>query len=74
MKNTNFYDVCIIGGLGHVGLPLGILFASKRLKVCLYDIDKHKAKLVKKGIMPFKETGTKLLLKKSYWKSLFKSI
>ena len=23
------YDVAIIGGLGHIGLPLGILFASK---------------------------------------------
>ena len=26
------YDVVIVGGLGHVGLPLGIVFASKNLK------------------------------------------
>ena len=64
MKNTIFNDVCIIGGLGHIGLPLGILFASKRLKVCLYDIDNKNAQLVKKSIMPFKERGAKLLLKK----------
>ena len=23
-----YFDICIIGGLGHVGLPLGIVFAS----------------------------------------------
>ena len=38
LKKFN-YDVCIVGGLGHVGLPLGILFASKGLKVSLYDIN-----------------------------------
>ena len=29
MKNKFKYDLCIIGGLGMVGLPLGILFAHK---------------------------------------------
>ena len=37
------FDVTIVGGLGHVGLPLGIVFADKGLKVCLCDIDKKKA-------------------------------
>ena len=40
MKNKFNYDVCIVGGLGRVGLPLGILFASKGLNVCLNDINK----------------------------------
>ena len=58
------YDVVIIGGLGHVGLPLGIVFAEKRLKVCLYDIDKNKGEMVKKGQMPFIEYGAPEILEK----------
>ena len=26
--------------LGHVGLPLGLSFANKKIKVCLLDINK----------------------------------
>ena len=29
------YDVCVIGGCGHVGLPLAIAFASKGINVCI---------------------------------------
>jgi len=65
MKNKFKYDLCIVGGLGRVGLPLGILFANKGLKVCLNDINTKHAELVKKGIMPFKEKGAQSLLKKS---------
>ena len=59
------YDIVIVGGLGHVGLPLGIVFADKGLKVCLCDIDKNKADMVKKGKMPFIEYGAEPLLKKA---------
>lgn len=62
MKN-NQYDVCILGGLGHVGLPLGIVFASKGLRVCLYDIDSKKADVVKRGELPFIEYGAEPILK-----------
>ena len=65
MKNKFKYDLCIIGGLGRVGLPLGILFAHKGLKVCLNDINTKHAALVKKGIMPFKDKGAQPLLKKT---------
>ena len=37
------YDICIVGGLGHVGLALGIVFASKGMKVCLNDINEDSA-------------------------------
>ena len=43
------YDVVIVGGLGHVGLPLGLVFTQKGLTVCLYDLDLKKAAMVKKG-------------------------
>ena len=37
-------DIAIIGGAGHIGLPLGILFANKGKKVVLYDKDKNNVK------------------------------
>lgn len=64
MAKHSDYDIVIVGGLGHVGLPLGIVFADKGLKVCLYDLDPKKAELVKQGIMPFIEYGAEPLLKK----------
>ena len=58
------FDIVIIGGLGHVGLPLGLAFADTGLSVCLYDIDSKKADSVKKGVMPFIEYGAEPILKK----------
>lgn len=63
-NNSNIYDLVIIGGLGHVGLPLGIAFAEKGLRVCLYDIAKDKGETVKKGKMPFIEYGAGEILGK----------
>ena len=63
-NNKKEFDVTIVGGLGHVGLPLGIVFADKGLKVCLCDIDKKKADTVKSGKMPFIEYDAEPILKK----------
>ena len=63
-KSSSEFDVAIVGGLGHVGLPLGIAFADKGLDVCLCDIDKKKAEIVEKGEMPFIEYGAEPILKK----------
>ena len=57
------YDIVIVGGLGHVGLPLGIAFAAKGKKVCLYDVDEKKAEQVRQGEMPFIEYGAEPILK-----------
>ncbi|MBM3251150.1 MAG: nucleotide sugar dehydrogenase [Candidatus Omnitrophica bacterium] len=58
------FDIAIVGGLGHVGLPLGLVFADKGLSVCLCDIDAKKADMVKKAKMPFIEYGAEPILKK----------
>ena len=58
------FDIAVVGGLGHVGLPLGIVFADKGLRVCLCDIDENKAKAVEKGEMPFIEYGAEPALKR----------
>ncbi len=63
-KQTKIYDVCIVGGCGHVGLPLGLAFASKNKKVALYDINTAAINMVKKGTMPFRENGAEPILKK----------
>jgi len=61
--NERNFDIVIVGGLGHVGLPLGIAFADKGKKVCLYDVDEKKAEQVRQGIMPFIEYGADPILK-----------
>ncbi len=66
MKNKTdgtSFDIVIVGGLGHVGLPLGLAFADKGLKVCLYDVDPKKAEVVRNGVMPFIEYGAGPILK-----------
>ena len=61
-KFTN--DISIIGGFGHVGLPLGIMLASKNLKVSLNDINKDSFDIISKAKMPFIEYGAQPILKK----------
>lgn len=56
------FDLAIVGGLGHVGLPMGLVFATKGLQVCLYDTDKQKAAFVRQGAMPFIEHGAQPML------------
>ena len=58
------YDICIIGGCGHVGLPLGMAFAGKGKSVALFDINKKNIESVNKGTMPFAEAGAEELLPK----------
>lgn len=62
-KSNNCYDVCIVGGLGHVGLPLGLSFADVGKNVVLYDIDRAAIEKVSSGKMPFLEAGAEVILK-----------
>ncbi len=56
------YDVCVVGGCGHVGLPLALTFADHGLKVAIYDINEASVGTVRGGRMPFRETGAEELL------------
>lgn len=56
-------DVVVIGGCGHVGLPLAIMFASKSLKVVAFDTNTQVVATVNSGIMPFDEPGADDVLK-----------
>jgi UDP-N-acetyl-D-mannosaminuronic acid dehydrogenase len=51
------YDVAVLGGCGHVGLPLAIAFADRGLRVCIYDINADAVAKVAGGELPFLEPG-----------------
>tara|TARA_Y100000294_G_C8522167_1_gene323358 strand:+ start:399 stop:623 length:225 start_codon:yes stop_codon:yes gene_type:complete len=69
MFNKN--NICIIGGAGHVGAPLGLVLSSKGYNVVLIDKDKKNIKSLNNGIMPFLEEGSTKLLKKMIIKKKF---
>jgi UDP-N-acetyl-D-mannosaminuronic acid dehydrogenase len=50
-------DVVVVGGCGHVGLPLGIALADRGKRVALYDINEVAVKTVNDGDLPFQEDG-----------------
>ena len=55
--------ICIIGGCGHVGIPLGLAFASKGKDVTLVDVNPMAVEAINAGKLPFKEEGAEALLK-----------
>lgn len=55
-------DVVVVGGCGHVGLPLGLAFADRGLKVDLYDIDSDAVAAVNRGVLPANEPGAQEVL------------
>jgi UDP-N-acetyl-D-mannosaminuronic acid dehydrogenase len=57
-------DMVIVGGCGHVGLPLALSLADCGYKVGIDDIDSAKIALVKAGNVPFLENGADALLKR----------
>jgi len=50
-------DIVVIGGCGHVGLPLAIAFASRGLRVGIFDISESAVACVNSAKMPFAEPG-----------------
>jgi UDP-N-acetyl-D-mannosaminuronic acid dehydrogenase len=50
-------DVTVLGGCGHVGLPLGLALADSGLRVVLYDTNLAAVDTVRSGKMPHLEPG-----------------
>ena len=67
------FDVCIVGGLGHVGLPLGLSLADVGVRVVLYDVNVRAIAQVADGAMPFRENGAEPVLRRVLGKTLFTS-
>jgi UDP-N-acetyl-D-mannosaminuronic acid dehydrogenase len=55
-------DVVVIGGGGHVGLPLAIAFADRGARVAIYDVSESAVECVNAGKLPFDEPGAAPLL------------
>ncbi len=55
-------DVVVLGGGGHVGLPLSLAFARSGLSVGIYDTNQATLDRIAAGQMPFLETGADALL------------
>ncbi|WP_122816992.1 nucleotide sugar dehydrogenase [Nocardioides pantholopis] len=64
MKRGSIYDVVVVGGCGHVGLPLAIAFADRGLKVGIHDLNADAVKLVESGQMPFQEPSATEVLER----------
>ena len=64
-------SVIVIGGAGHIGLPLSLCIANENFPISIYDINKENLKKIKEGIFPYKEEGGKNLLNKILKKKIF---
>jgi UDP-N-acetyl-D-mannosaminuronic acid dehydrogenase len=62
--------ICIIGGCGHVGIPLGLALSSRDFDVTLIDINADAVDKVNHCVLPFKEAGAEELLKAHIAKNL----
>ena len=61
--HTADLDVVVLGGGGHVGLPLSLAFARAGLRVGIYDTNQATLDRIAGGDMPFLETGADELLR-----------
>src|SRR5438105_3390398 len=56
-------DIAVIGGCGHVGLPLALMLAHSGLRTVIYDINSEVVEQVRQGKMPFTEEGAPEMLR-----------
>jgi UDP-N-acetyl-D-mannosaminuronic acid dehydrogenase len=55
-------DVVVVGGGGHVGLPLAIALASRGKRTVIYDINQPTVDKINRGEMPFIEPNAEEML------------
>ena len=58
----NDLDVVVLGGGGHVGLPLSLVLAKAGLRVGIFDTNRQTLDTIEAGRMPFLEAGADVLL------------
>jgi UDP-N-acetyl-D-mannosaminuronic acid dehydrogenase len=56
------YDVCVVGGAGHVGAPLALVLAKHGFRTLIYDINRTTLETLASGRLPFLEHGGPELL------------
>ena len=60
--NAQVADLTVVGGAGHVGVPLVLSFAAKGLKVNVNDLNCESLAILKAGRLPFIEYGAEGML------------
>src|SRR4051794_25186846 len=64
VANQHNKRICIVGGAGHVGLPLALVLADEGYTVDILDTNTLALKTIMAGKMPFIEHGAEELLKR----------
>ncbi len=62
-SSSGNYDVCVVGGAGHVGAPLAIVLAQKGFRTLIYDLNPQAMERLQNGELPFLEEGGGPLLR-----------
>lgn len=60
--NSDVSDLTVVGGAGHVGIPLVLSFAAKGLTVNVNDLNLDSLGALRAGRLPFMEYGAEKLL------------
>lgn len=63
MSDAFTNDVVVIGGGGHVGLPLAIALADRGSRVVVYDVSTKAVDTINSGTVPFSEPGAEPVLR-----------
>jgi UDP-N-acetyl-D-mannosaminuronic acid dehydrogenase len=63
LSSPNLTKITIVGGGGHVGLPLALVLARRGFRVTSYDTNDETVANVSRGSIPFREEGAEVLLK-----------
>jgi UDP-N-acetyl-D-mannosaminuronic acid dehydrogenase len=72
-SDLRYGPLAIVGGCGHVGLPLGLAFARKGHQVDLLDTSPERVALVQQGRMPFHEDDADELLPRMIQSGMLKA-
>ncbi|MFV0493659.1 nucleotide sugar dehydrogenase [Mycobacterium sp.] len=64
MTNQPDKRICIVGGAGHVGLPLALVLADEGYAVDILDTNSAALRTIMAGNMPFIENGAEELLRR----------
>jgi UDP-N-acetyl-D-mannosaminuronic acid dehydrogenase len=67
------HDLVVIGGCGHVGLPLAIAFADRGCSVIAYDVSETSVGLVNDAVLPFDEPDADHRLKAAVTSGLLRA-
>ena len=65
MTGIESADVTVVGGAGHVGIPLVLALADCGLRVNVNDLNQATLEVLKSGRLPFTEYGAEELLAKA---------